>query len=270
MKKNKMLRLASALLVLVMLTTSIIGGTFAKYVTSDTANDTARVAKWGVKIDVTSDLFATSYTMSADSTTVTVKTSEDDEKLVAPGTTGKGLAVKNSADSEPEVSYNMTIKLDDNAKMPKLTYTPKNGSKTTYEPVVFNVYNGEEKLNTNSLTLTELKALFNGTKVIYKYDVATKQYTVDKNLDGNFTDATATGTEPNIKVEWVWAFDAGTAATDAQKNLTDQLDTILGDMAAGTTEFNNLPDTIGSLSTTNGDNNTGVSLTWTVTATQID
>ncbi len=57
MKKNKMLRMASALLVLTLLTTCIIGGTFAKYTTSGTATDTARVAKWGVKVECTGNAF---------------------------------------------------------------------------------------------------------------------------------------------------------------------------------------------------------------------
>ena len=40
MRKNKAMRLASGLLVAVMLTTCIISGTFAKYVTTNKAEDT--------------------------------------------------------------------------------------------------------------------------------------------------------------------------------------------------------------------------------------
>ena len=47
MRKNKMMRLASALLVAVLLSTCAISGTFAKYVTSSTGTDKARVAYWG-------------------------------------------------------------------------------------------------------------------------------------------------------------------------------------------------------------------------------
>lgn len=47
MKKNRMMRLASTLLVLTLLTTCAISGTFAKYTTQATASDTARVAYWG-------------------------------------------------------------------------------------------------------------------------------------------------------------------------------------------------------------------------------
>ena len=48
MKKNKVMRFASLLLIATLLTTSVISGTFAKYTTSDSAQDTARVAKFGV------------------------------------------------------------------------------------------------------------------------------------------------------------------------------------------------------------------------------
>ena len=48
--KNRFLRLASGLFVLCLITTSVISGTYAKYVTGDNGNDTARVAKWGVEI----------------------------------------------------------------------------------------------------------------------------------------------------------------------------------------------------------------------------
>lgn len=57
MEKNRMMRLASALLILTLLTTCMISGTFAKYTTQATGEDTARVAKWGVTVNVTSDLF---------------------------------------------------------------------------------------------------------------------------------------------------------------------------------------------------------------------
>ena len=59
MKKNKMMRTASGLLVATLLTTSMISGTFAKYTTQDEASDSARVAKWGVTALATGSLFGT-------------------------------------------------------------------------------------------------------------------------------------------------------------------------------------------------------------------
>lgn len=72
MKKNRAMRFASVILILTLLSTSVISGTFAQYVTTNSGSDTARVAKFGVTIEVKDDegnvaadsdlkLFATSY-----------------------------------------------------------------------------------------------------------------------------------------------------------------------------------------------------------------
>ena len=62
MKKNTMMRVASALLVAVLLTTCAISGTFAKYVSSAETSDTARVAKWGWgTTSIAIDLFDDTY-----------------------------------------------------------------------------------------------------------------------------------------------------------------------------------------------------------------
>ena len=50
MKKNRFIKLASGLLVLCLMTTCVIGATLAKYTTATDTQDSARVAKWGVRI----------------------------------------------------------------------------------------------------------------------------------------------------------------------------------------------------------------------------
>ena len=51
-KSNKMLMMiVSILLTLVLITTSVLSGTLAKYTTSTSSSDRARVAKWGVVIE---------------------------------------------------------------------------------------------------------------------------------------------------------------------------------------------------------------------------
>ena len=62
MKKNVMMRLACFLLVAVLISTSAISGTYAKYVTEGSSKDTARVAKWGVTVSADySNLFTKTY-----------------------------------------------------------------------------------------------------------------------------------------------------------------------------------------------------------------
>ena len=104
MRKNKVMRVASALLVAVLLSTCAISGTFAKYVTTASGTDTARVAKWGVDIDIVSGSgFSNEYKTHDNkySGAVSVK-SFDDAKVVAPGTS--------SADVNGDVTFTITGK----------------------------------------------------------------------------------------------------------------------------------------------------------------
>ena len=52
------MRVAGLLLALVLVTSCFVGGTFAKYVTGNYGEDNARVAKFGVAVQGTSDMFA--------------------------------------------------------------------------------------------------------------------------------------------------------------------------------------------------------------------
>lgn len=121
MKKNKALRAASALLVLTLLTTSIIGGTFAKYTTSDSATDTARVAKFGVLVTVSGSLFADSYkeTPVTDDTATVIAHNRstasgnvhDGDDIVAPGTKNNA-GITFGLSGKPEVSTKVKYEVD--------------------------------------------------------------------------------------------------------------------------------------------------------------
>ena len=113
MKKNKMMRLAAILLVCVLMTTSVISGTFAKYTTSDSAFDSARVATWGFEGDensiVLDNLFVNAYDAGGD-ITVTGAAGAD---VIAPGTkNSEDFSFKYEASSAavaPEVAYMFTV-----------------------------------------------------------------------------------------------------------------------------------------------------------------
>ena len=108
MKKNVMMRVASALLVAVLMTTCAISGTFAKYTTFDKADDSARVAKWGVTVEVTGeDAFAIKYNNTAADDGVKVVAAE---KVVAPGTNGTLATV--AIAGTPEVMVNISVDVD--------------------------------------------------------------------------------------------------------------------------------------------------------------
>lgn len=105
MKKNKMMRTASGLMVAVLLTTSIISGTFAKYVTSKDASDSARVAKFGVTVSGTADTFKETYAKDDGNFTLAANTVVSTEDVVAPGTSGSMAAF--TITGTPEVAVNV-------------------------------------------------------------------------------------------------------------------------------------------------------------------
>ncbi|MBR0449765.1 MAG: hypothetical protein IIX30_03010, partial [Clostridia bacterium] len=81
MKKNAMLKIAAILMVAVLLTTCAISSTFAKYITTGDGDASARVAKWGVTVEVAADeAFFTNYNDGTEDIVVSGTT------VVAPGT----------------------------------------------------------------------------------------------------------------------------------------------------------------------------------------
>lgn len=115
MKKNKIMRLASILMVAALLTTCAVGGTFAKYTTQDSASDVARVAKWGVELQVVGNLYGDSYkdTIVTDSdASITVQTVDKTADAVAPGTkneNGFTFSLKGQPEVDGEVTTTMKI-----------------------------------------------------------------------------------------------------------------------------------------------------------------
>ncbi len=118
MKTNKFMRIASVLLVAVVLTTCAISGTFAKYTSSTTANDSATVAKWSItlggkdiqtqKDEVTFGLFDTIN----DSDNENDETDVVDTKI-APGTAGSfDLKVKNASEVTAKYTISFSAELN--------------------------------------------------------------------------------------------------------------------------------------------------------------
>lgn len=111
MKNNKMMRAASGLMIAALLTTGMISGTFAKYITQDELNDSARVAKWGVNLGISGNLYGEAYGTSNaivkrdDGATVqSVSTASASDKVVAPGTKNADSGLHITLNGKPEVS----------------------------------------------------------------------------------------------------------------------------------------------------------------------
>ena len=91
-----------ALLIIFVLATGALIGTLAKYATSNTASDDAVVAKFGLDVPNTIDLFSDSYT--------NVESDVDDKKIIAPGTSGQyKFEITGTSEVAYKVSANITV-----------------------------------------------------------------------------------------------------------------------------------------------------------------
>ena len=197
MKKNKMMRLAAILLVCVLMTTSVISGTFAKYVSSASGTDTARVAKWDVvykdnvnggEVDISGndtvsfDLFNTVYEVDAATAEEHVAKGTG-TMIIAPGTGGKfALTVTNNS----EVDASIKLELSESAHALPIEYSLDG---TTY-------YADFTEINTANAAIA-LKYIGGGT------------------------------TTKDITVYWRWAF-TGDQSTNFKTTQTDLTDTAAG------------------------------------------
>ena len=121
MKKNWTLRVAVLMVALTLITACFVSGTYAKYITSGSADDTARVAKFGVVVEADGGLFAPEY--ATDDTTLDEKEAEivgeysvqasTKDNLVAPGTKSdeEGLSFAVSGTPEVAVRIDYTIEI---------------------------------------------------------------------------------------------------------------------------------------------------------------
>lgn len=240
MKKNRMMRFASLVLVLTLLSTCAISGTFAKYTTTTSGADSARVAKWGVQMGVSDDttLFKTTYakddasvTLTGTANTTNSVNAENSKDVVAPGTKG---SFEFFITGTPEVAVNVAITLDgdgdadttdDNLSMitlPAATYVDYTkapvGSFTlsnNYYPVVWTLKRSDTKPtdwgSVTAATTGNLQAIQD-----YFADGSTA-------VSGNFAPNTKLDTKFGYyQLSWSWAFE---------KN--DSADTYLGNCAAG-------------------------------------
>ena len=306
MKKNKMMRLASGLLVLALLTTGIIGGTLAKYTTLNSANDSARVAKWGVMVEVAGNLFGADYgsnsaATDAEKNSIVAGTSTNvhaDENVVAPGTKNDtGLTVKIGGTSE--VAYEIKAEKVGEVKdiflaagdwgiMVEVTglnttsdvtgyYTEAGG---TYTEATGNWVNGTKyyKLIDPATVADDgyypinWKVAKTGSTVdISEYRNLSDSFDAMKNGIGTGTHDVGSTVNASYTLMWEWPYESGTGSN---KGANDGADTILGNLMAGpmanATVVKKNADGVTYAAPGADDYNLEVAFGMKVTATQVD
>lgn len=207
MKRSTLRRLLVLALCLTLVTCTLVGGTLAKYTTSASGADDARVAKWGVVItaDTTND-FAKTYAKASSGTTSFENTVVSTVEVVAPGTgsTLGDVTISGTPEVAVQVDYAATLTLSN--------WTVDNAD---YCPIIFTVEGQTYKIGDTGIT-----------------DVATLKSAVEEAIadeSGEYAAGTNLSTigADAPSVSWEWPFSTSTA--------NDVKDTALGNAAAAST-----------------------------------
>lgn len=192
MEKNKTMKMILITLLIAMIALVLVSGTYAKYTSSASGSDTARVAKWSFIVggnDIvaentfTFDLFKTIKDTDGKDETDVVSANAD--RVIAPGTSGSfDLVLENKSETSAKYS---------------VTYTVTN---TESIPVQFSVNGTDWKDNIEELNISTSAT--------------------DTKLDAN------NGTK-TITIQWRWAYEnTKENATTEEKKATDEKDMTLG------------------------------------------
>ena len=116
MEKNKTMKMISITLLVVMIALILVSGTYAKYTSSATGSDSARVAKWAFNVggtDIASntfkfDLFKT--IKDSDGNEENDVVSANGDKVIAPGTSGSfDISLENKSEVSAKYGVKFTV-----------------------------------------------------------------------------------------------------------------------------------------------------------------
>ena len=207
MKKNRTMRIAAVMLVFALLTTCIISGSFAKYITTGTAaSEAARVAKWGVKVEAAAD----SVKIADDAYGTTVAAFQATTGgIMAPGTSKESAAVI-TISGKPEVAVKILVEADVTVDR----WLDKTGA--FYFPLTVTV--GGIAVDLSSCT--DAAGVKNAIKAAIEGAIPSATIAPNTDLGDAYNNS--------LKISWAWPF----GADDNKESGNDAKDTYLGDQAA--------------------------------------
>ena len=222
MKQNsKLMRASGILLVLTLMTSCFVGGTFAKYVSEGQGEDAARVARWGVVVTIKGDGFHTSYMKDDTSSTVqsdtVISAGEVNgiNNVVAPGTKGQFGGVEITG--TPEVAVKVTTTAE--VTLSGWNIAGTDGTEF-YCPLKFMI--GDQTINglDYSLSTAGGESSFENAIKTAIQNATTQQLEAGSNLSS---------VGEGITYSWEWPFENSSGDAISQ---SDELDTLLGNNAA--------------------------------------
>lgn len=274
MKKT---RLLAFLITVCLTTTCLLTGTVAKYSTSDAAADQGTVAKWGVVVQATGNLFNKTYAeddTTADTIDISVSSGGN---VVAPGTkneAGMTFVLTGTAEVAVDVDFVITGKNSANdatdvflkagtyTDYTEYEFTGDPATRTTftqtgdYHPIKYTLKNGSGVVLVQG-TLADIEAFLESLSG--RYAVGTNLATLKTDVDNDDDPETAAvATDGTYKLTWEWVYD-----TQAEDGANDPADTLLGNLAADSNAY-------GTNLTVDTDYSVETEINIQITVTQVD
>ena len=233
-KQNKRKRGIGALLALTSVTACLVAGTFAKYTTTGSSTASARVAKFGVEIEVKDETsFSTSYDPSSDGAQeagiYTKVTSSNEDKVVAPGT-GEKDAITFTIKGTPEsaVSLNAGIMPVGEKENPEEIFLAKGQYKDyTNAPYTGKFQIGEEGYYPVVFTLID------------KSDSSAVATGNLRKINTYLSETLSKEFEPNVAIDKTYSLSWKWASKGQVDNAAaiDSADTLLGNLSADNAKY---------------------------------
>lgn len=182
MRKNKLFIAGLVTVFVALVSLTLVSSTWAKYTSTQSGSDSARVAYWGFENGATltevGNLFANAY---ANGSKQTVLSSTTDD-VIAPGTTNSVTIVPKQLDGnrEAEVAYTVTYSLEDSVIASELA---------SHDGIVWVVTIGSETMVANKKWNDIAKLEW------------VREYTADQDPE-------------NMVITWNWKFESGVDTYD--------------------------------------------------------
>lgn len=258
-------RIALILVALLLIAAIAFGAyTYSKYVSDASGSGKATVAKWGFNMSITDNSanggdafgFANDYSSSGTAQNsaegAVISASTESTNIVAPGASGGLSFTIGNGTSEVQAKFTASLTRSDSIY---LTITGSDSTTYRFYPIVYTM--GET---------TGFDNVANTINALSKDSITPGQKIVE--------------TDTTYDIKWEWAFEATDITLENQaddpaadltisdRDIIDQLDTILGKLAAGTTYATNPEFKIGNVTyAVDVDSNDTYSLTETVVLT---
>lgn len=174
------LMVISILLCSILITSSVVSSTFAKYTVSGSGSSSARVSKWGITVSSATGLAETYYNENGD---ITVQSKgnlfspEEEDGIIAPGTSGvlASITIKGNPEVDYKIDFSGSLSIGEGFFSTSGLLRNSDGIAIEYFPIVLALREYDVAPNGN-LTIAKGKTISTHRPQIFPENNTTTEY----------------------------------------------------------------------------------------------